>query len=142
MGGTLPPSLSSHRHHLHSGPSFHTSVSRCGAKLRGKLGVAMNIRSESAPTIKEGRGAQRQALIWKGVLHHDNQSTEVRVRNISTTGAMIESQTPVMVGSQPLLELSDSVSISATVEWTVGDQMGLSFRGPLDLSRLARRPPV
>ena len=102
----------------------------------------MSMWSKIQARVAEGRGAQRQTLIWKGVLHHDNQSTEVRVRNISTTGAMIESQTPVMVGSQPLLELSDSVSISATVEWTVGDQTGLSFHGPLDLSRLARRPPI
>ena len=95
----------------------------------------MSMWSKIQARVAEGRGAQRQTLIWKGVLHHDNQSTEVRVRNISTTGAMIESQTPVMVGSQPLLELSDTVSISATVEWTVGDQIGLSFHVPLDLSR-------
>ncbi len=28
--------------------------------------------------------------IWSGLLHHDYQSTPIRVRNISTTGAMIE----------------------------------------------------
>ena len=38
----------------------------------------------------EQRIARRHPLIWTGVLHHDYQSSPIRVRNISTTGAMIE----------------------------------------------------
>jgi hypothetical protein len=76
----------------------------------------MNIQSQSAAISKEERGAQRQTLIRKGVVHYDNQSTEVRVRNISTTGAMIESPTPLSAGSQLRLELSDTVSVPVTVE--------------------------
>jgi hypothetical protein len=98
----------------------------------------MNFQSQWAPTIEEVRGAQRQALIWRGVLHHKNQTTTVKVRNVSTTGAMIQSPTPVVVGSESLLELSDSVSISATVQWAVGDQAGLSFHAPFDLALLAQ----
>jgi hypothetical protein len=37
------------------------------------------------------RAAMRHPLIWTGELHHDYQSTKVRIRNISGTGAMIES---------------------------------------------------
>jgi hypothetical protein len=92
--------------------------------------------------VAEARGAQRQTLIWKGVLHHDNQSTEVRVRNISATGAMIESPAPAPVGTQPLLELSETISISATVEWTVGNHLGVSFHAPFDLSLLVQVRPV
>ena len=102
----------------------------------------MNAQSKLAPTIEEERRAQRQTLIWKGVLHHDNQSTDVRVRNISTTGAMIESPTPLRLGSEPVLQLSDNVSISATVQWTVGEHMGVSFREPFDLALLAQARPV
>src|SRR5437868_10219083 len=96
----------------------------------------MNIQSKSALMIEEERGAQRQTLIWRGVLHHDNQSTQVRVRNISATGAMIESPAPLRVGTEPLLELSDSISVSATVQWTDGDLMGVSFHAPFDLALL------
>jgi len=102
----------------------------------------MNIWSQWLPKIAEGRGAQRQALIWKGVLHHDNQSVTVKVRNVSTTGAMIQSPTPVAVGSGSVLELSDSVTIAATVQWTDGDQAGLSFHGPFDLALLAQSKPI
>src|SRR4029079_147494 len=124
MGGTLPPSLSSHRHHIHSGPTLHTSVSHSAANSSRTCGVRMNAQSKIAPSIEEERRAQRQSLIWKGVLHLDNQSADVRVRNISTTGAMIESPMPVRVGSEPMLQLSDTVLISATVEWTVCEHMG------------------
>ena len=91
----------------------------------------------------ENRRAARHPLIWTGVLHHDYQSTPVRVRNISATGAMIESEVPVRVGTQPLLELTDAASVSATVEWAVGDQVGVSFHSPFDMSLLIdSRPSV
>jgi hypothetical protein len=102
----------------------------------------MSSQSKSALMIEEWRGAQRQTLIWRGVLHHDNRSTEVRVRNISATGAMIESPTPLQVGSEPRLEISDTVSVSATVEWTTGDQMGVSFHAPFDLTELVQARPL
>jgi hypothetical protein len=82
------------------------------------------------------RDGRRHPLIWTGVLYHDYQTTKIRVRNISTSGAMIESATPVRVGAQPLLELSDTVSLSATVEWAVGDQVGVRFHQPFDMNML------
>ena len=89
----------------------------------------------------EHRRAARHPLIWTGVLHHDYQSSPVRVRNISSTGAMIESVNPVRVGTQPLLELTDAASLSVTVEWAVGDQVGVSFHSPFDMSLLVESTP-
>lgn len=89
----------------------------------------------------ENRVAPRHPLIWSGKLHHDYESSGVRIRNISETGAMIETEASVDVGSEPLLELSDTVSMSATVEWTVGDQVGLSFHSPFDMRLLASLAP-
>jgi hypothetical protein len=90
----------------------------------------------------EIRAAPRHPLIWTGVLHHDYQSSPVRVRNISETGAMIETAAPVRVGAQPLLELSEAASVSATVVWAVGDQVGLNFHSPFDMSLLADSRPT
>jgi hypothetical protein len=89
----------------------------------------------------EDRRASRHPLVWSGVLHHDYQSTPVRLRNISTTGVMIECSAPLRVGSEPLLELGDALSISATVAWVVGDQAGLRFHAPFDLHNLAQARP-
>src|SRR5205085_2745556 len=94
------------------------------------------------PDTMEQRSAPRHPLIWNGVLHHDYQSSAVRVRNISSSGAMIESLTPVRVGAQPLLELSEEASLSALVEWAVGDQVGVSFLDPFDMSLLSHSKPT
>lgn len=89
----------------------------------------------------EHRRERRHPLIWSGVLHHDYQSTPVRLRNISATGALIECSAPVRVGSEPLLELSDAIAIPSTATWAVGDQVGLRFDSPFDLAMLARTEP-
>ena len=89
----------------------------------------------------EHRDAPRHPLIWNGVLHHDYQSNDVRIRNISETGAMIEVSEKVRVGAEPLLELSAAVSLSATVEWAVGDQVGLRFHQLFDVRRLTESRP-
>jgi hypothetical protein len=117
-------------------------ISRSFPEAEFELSAEPASKPEPAPDIEEGRRAARHPLIWKGILHHDYQSTDIRVRNISATGAMIESTTPVRVDTEPLLELSDKISISATVEWTVGDQVGLRFHHHFDLSLLAQARPA
>lgn len=89
----------------------------------------------------ESRRAKRHPLIWSGVLHHDFESTPVRLRNISATGAMVETTAMIAVGSEPLLQLGEDVTVSTRVEWTVGDQVGLSFLSFFDMQELAQSPP-
>jgi hypothetical protein len=96
--------------------------------------------AEPAPA-NEQRRASRHPLIWTGELHHDYQTSQIRVRNISSTGAMLECGAPVRVGSEPLLELSDALSVSGTVTWVVGDQVGFRFHSPFDLADLAQSRP-
>src|SRR4051794_4312047 len=71
----------------------------------------------------EQRLERRHALIWSADLHHRNAKIRVRVRNISSTGAMIESSEPVLVGGQVILELGDQGFIPATIAWMIGDQI-------------------
>lgn len=103
---------------------------------------------EPAPTkaadqrTDELRSAPRHPLIWNGTLHHDFQSDAVRIRNISTTGAMIETSAEVRVGAEPLLELGETVSVPAIIEWAVGDQVGLRFHAPFDMELLAQSRPT
>lgn len=100
--------------------------------------------AQPGPDSHEGpdaRNGSRHPLVWSGTLHHDYQSTPVRLRNISETGVMIECAAPLRVGSEPLLELSEALSVSATVAWVIGDQAGLRFHTPFDLHDLARARP-
>lgn len=97
----------------------------------------------AARDSSEQRGGRRHPLIWSGSLHYDFETVPVRLRNISGTGALIECATPLPVGAEPLLDLGDAGQVFAIVTWAVGDQVGLRFKAPFDLARLARvRPDV
>lgn len=98
-------------------------------------------QDKRAADATEQRNDRRHPLIWSGTIHHDFQSTEVRLRNISETGAMIECSAPPPVGSEPLLELGEGVQAFVTVAWVVGDSVGLRFSRPFDLALLANTKP-
>jgi hypothetical protein len=89
----------------------------------------------------EHRRGRRHPLIWSGQIHYDYDSTPVRIRNISSTGALIECDRSLAIGAEPLLDLGEAGSHFATVMWAVGDQVGLAFKGPFDLAQLARAKP-
>ena len=97
--------------------------------------------SEEEDVSDEHRRERRHPLIWSAVVHHDYQSNPVRLRNISSSGALIECQTPLRVGAEPLLDLGEAGQVFATVTWAVGDQAGLKFQEPFDLNQLARAKP-
>jgi len=89
----------------------------------------------------DNRERRRHPLIWSGSVHYDFETLPIRVRNISETGAMIECQTALPVGAEPLLDLGDAGTIFATVTWGVGDEVGLKFHEPFDLNQLAKSKP-
>ena len=99
------------------------------------------VEVEQVPATDEHRGGKRHPLIWSGLLHHDFQTTPCRLRNISETGAMIESSAPLRVGAEPMLQLGESIHLSATVAWVAGDTAGLAFTKPFDLHELATARP-
>ena len=97
--------------------------------------------AKAAPPSDEHRGERRHPLIWSGELHFDFQTTPVRLRNISERGAQIECDRILPVGAEPLLDLGDAGSVFGTVTWTVGDQVGLSFKTRFDMTMLAKAKP-
>lgn len=116
-------------------------IERTFPHIRFELGEEKPEPEPQFQSEDEHRVAKRHPLIWNGQLHHDYQSDAIRVRNISETGAMIETKAKVRVGAEPLLELSGTVQMAATVEWAVGDQVGLRFHQPFDMSKLVESRP-
>jgi hypothetical protein len=92
-------------------------------------------------SLADKRDGTRHPLIWSGSLHYDFETIPVRLRNVSESGALIETQSGLPVGAEPLLDLGDAGSIFATVTWAVGDQMGLKFHEPFDMQQLAQAKP-
>ena len=89
------------------------------------------------------RANHRHPLIWSGTVVFNHDSHPVRLRNISTSGVLVEGQDSLPVGIEVLLDLGNDVQQFATVLWHCGEQSGLSFTAAFDLGRLAfARPEV
>lgn len=87
------------------------------------------------------RGGPRHPLIWSGEVHYNHSSERVRLRNISATGALIETSLTLPEGAELLLDLGHAGQIFATVSWTRGDKAGLRFEKGFDLKQLAKSQP-
>lgn len=99
--------------------------------------------SPAMPDPEEARrGEARHPLIWSGTVLYNHDSIEVRLRNISPTGALIESPASFPPGAEVYLDLGEAGSLFATVSWAHGDQVGLTFAEPFDIANLAKAPPT
>ena len=95
--------------------------------------VADGIRVSRAPRIR----TFRRAMLQTGT-----ESREVRVRNVSSRGAMIEgvSFAETMVGSRLKIELLEGQMFEAELRWAHSGQAGLQFSEPFNLDRLPVQP--
>lgn len=95
------------------------------------------------PDPESRRAEQRHPLIWSGTVRFKNNEAPVRLRNISSRGALIQSDITIFADSTLQLDLGEAGAIAATVSWAVGDQAGLVFAEEFDLRKLsASRPQV
>lgn len=97
------------------------------------------------PESVKRRLADRHPLVWTGVIYyddtHDYQAEPVRLRNISATGALVQSGNPLAEGTAVYLDMRAAGRHAATVVWCRGDQAGLLFDEPFDLECLVRGEP-
>ena len=96
---------------------------------------------EPAATQAQRRAGLRHPLIWSGDVYYDHEATRVRLRNISETGAMVDSPRKFPVGAEMLLDLGGGGQHFASVSWCRGDQLGLRFQRPFDIACLAQAKP-
>ncbi|WP_240310916.1 EAL domain-containing protein [Altererythrobacter sp. ZODW24] len=78
--------------------------------------------------------ASRQTMLRKIVLDHDGQFYNGTIRNISTTGALVEGLWNVPVGTIFTIALSETQTVTATTRWCTKDRMGIEFANPVKLS--------
>lgn len=89
----------------------------------------------------EHRDAIRHPLIWRGVIHSAHDSQPVRLRNISSGGALVHVVSPCEPGAEVVLDLAGAGRQAASVTWVQGDQVGLRFDQPFDLESLVETRP-
>uniref|UniRef100_UPI00286B297F PilZ domain-containing protein n=1 Tax=Sphingomonas sp. TaxID=28214 RepID=UPI00286B297F len=97
--------------------------------------------ARDAPTGAQRRSDLRHPLIWWGEIHYSHESSRVRFRNISESGALVDSDVAFPPHAEVLLDLAGAGQHFATVTWSRGDQVGLQFATPFDISLLAKVKP-
>jgi len=98
-------------------------------------------QAAAAPVDAARRGEPRHPMIWSGHVHFNHDSVPVRLRNVSPHGALIESPLAYPPGAEVFLDLGAAGQIFATVSWSRGDQVGLSFAQTFDIANLAKARP-
>ncbi len=88
----------------------------------GLQAVAKGPRSARAP---------RQTMLRKVVLDHQGNLYEGTIRNISTSGALIEGLWSVPVGTEFKLQISANYFVTCTTRWSMDERMGVEFANPL-----------
>jgi hypothetical protein len=78
----------------------------------------------------------RQALLKLANIQWNGMQFQVRIRNISTGGAMVEGDRTLPLGSNVQLDLPEAGSLGAEVRWAESRRMGLQFDEQLDLRKL------
>lgn len=90
---------------------------------------------------EQRRVVTRHPLIWTGAVLCNHTTTPVRLRNISDSGALLDSPDCFPPNAEVLLDLGGAGQHFANVCWSRGDQVGLKFAQPFDVSLLARERP-
>jgi hypothetical protein len=62
---------------------------------------------------------------------------EIRLRNISITGALVECRRPLTPGQQLRINIVGVGPVSGTVKWAGNGKAGIQFEHEFDLGRLA-----
>ena len=95
---------------------------------------------EQPPRVEIKRDRpDRHSLLLRGVLHVGIESVDVRLRNISAEGAMLDCAEDFLVGTPIVLELAGggALAIAGCVRWCLSGQIGVLFDAPFDMQLLA-----
>ena len=96
-------------------------------------------RSDDGALAVERRGpAMRHGLTWLAALTIADKTVPVMLRNISRTGTMLHLDEPIQSqsGAACVLDLGNAGTQSATIMWSAGEEAGLAFDEPFDVSAL------
>jgi diguanylate cyclase (GGDEF)-like protein len=93
----------------------------------------------SADGFQSSRPERKTMLRTIGV-HHEGHVYTGRVRNISSTGALIEGLWNVPLGTLFAIELGEGYFVNATARWSKDDRMGVEFAGTVDIAALRNAP--
>lgn len=95
---------------------------------------------KSVVDIVERRSSERHvAVMLIAKLSCQNAQTICRIRNISATGARIETNLAVQIGQPMTLELRSDLHMNGKIMWAKNGNAGIQFDTPIDVTRFLLR---
>src|SRR5215210_1020475 len=76
-------------------------------------------------------------LMRRAITAINGSTQEIRLRNISAMGALVECDHPVAPGTQLTLDIVGVGPVMGVVRWSQASRFGMQFSEAFDLSRLA-----
>ncbi|RST31868.1 EAL domain-containing protein [Sphingomonas ginkgonis] len=107
------------------------------AEIAGQLARAKSVEAEGFQCIRE----PRQRLMRRAIAGVNGVKVEVRLRNISAMGALIECDEPVAPGQTIVLDIVGVGPVTGAVRWSAAGRFGVQFADNFELTRLAPVKP-
>ena len=98
-----------------------------------KLANSVTVEADGYQCIRE----PRQRLMRRAIAQIDGEVTEIRLRNISSMGALVECPKPVLPGTVITIDIVGSGPVLGTVRWAQSGKFGVQFSDGFNMSRLA-----
>jgi EAL domain-containing protein (putative c-di-GMP-specific phosphodiesterase class I) len=105
------------------------------AAVARELANSVTVEAEGFACSRE----PRHRLMRRAVASIDGEAVEVKLRNISSMGALVECPVAVSPGSELVIDIVGVAPVRATVRWAQADKFGVQFAQEFDLTRLAPR---
>jgi hypothetical protein len=102
-----------------------------------KLANSSRVEAEGFQCIRE----PRQRLMRRAIAAINGQTTEIRLRNISAMGALVECDQPVTPGDNLTIDIVGVGPVVGIVRWAQAGKFGVQFIEQFDLARLSVKPP-
>jgi hypothetical protein len=102
-----------------------------------ELANSSRVEADGFQCIRE----PRQRLMRRAIAAINGQTTEIRLRNISAMGALVECDQPVTPGDNLTIDIVGVGPVVGTVRWAQAGKFGVQFTEHFDLARLSVKPP-
>src|SRR5256885_12336609 len=117
-------------------------VSMVQGYIFGKPGEAMIARELANKVTVEADGYQcirepRHRLMRRAITSIDEETVEVKLRNISSMGALAECELAVAPGDELTMDIVGVGPVRGIVRWAQSGKFGVQFEHEFDLTRLA-----
>jgi hypothetical protein len=103
------------------------------AETARELANSVTVEAEGFACIRE----PRHRLMRRAMTAIDGETVEVKLRNISSMGALVECPIAVAPGIELAIDIVGVGPVRGTVRWAQSGQFGVQFDGQFDLARLA-----